>query len=352
MAEIPGLSPFSGPAIRRMSLSHGEPMSFSPGKTFHGGTSLDPEETKEPIEPDPNFGAGDTRTERACNWLHSGWARVRGRIHSAMCAAGVPAARIERFRLCGCEAWVIQRSTDPRELRISANWCHDRWCQLCGRQRARKIRTVLAAWIQGRSLKFVTLTLKQTDEPMIAQIKRLYQAFKALRRVALWRKAVQGGCAILEVKRSKDGLRWNTHLHILLESKFIDQGELSDAWKAKTGDSWIVDIRRVTEGKAALAYVMKYITKGLHAGISNSPALLAEAMIAMRGTKLLNCFGTWRGLQLNEKIPVEDDEWIPLGRLTDILERASHGDADALQLLDDLKRRTESCHSPALGPGP
>lgn len=54
------------------------------------------------------------------------------------------------------------------------------------------------------------------------------------------------------------------HIHLVINSEFIPQRELSNIWKTVTGDSFIVDIRKVNMGrnpKAVAAYITKYLAK-------------------------------------------------------------------------------------------
>ena len=57
-----------------------------------------------------------------------------------------------------------------------------------------------------------------------------------------------GGVAAVEVKRSKSkpSTHWHPHMHVmLLLDSYIDRNKLADEWKALTGGSHVIDIRRV-----------------------------------------------------------------------------------------------------------
>lgn len=54
------------------------------------------------------------------------------------------------------------------------------------------------------------------------------------------------------------------HIHLVIDSDFIPVHEISDIWKTKTGDSYIVDIRKINAKKdprQAAAYITKYLSK-------------------------------------------------------------------------------------------
>lgn len=119
----------------------------------------------------------------------------------------------------------------------------------------------------------------------------------------------------IEVKRSKAG-RWHVHAHIIAESKYLPQGELSAQWLAVTGDSPIVDVRMINSADAAASYVAKYGSKSFDSGLLKSPRLLAEVMTALKGARLCTTFGEWRGAKLTSMKCDEDTQgWQDLGYL-------------------------------------
>lgn len=182
-----------------------------------------------------------------------------------------------------------------------------------------EVRLALHEELNGRQHKFITLTLKTTpDEKLAGVIKRLYSAFKDLRRLKLWREAVRGGAAFLEITRGNPKNptnrsssvrvgRWHAHLHIVCDASFIPQHLLANAWQACTGDSYIVDIQQAG-GKSVESYVSKYVTKALTGSLFNDPDLLDEFVLAIAGTRFCTTFGDWYGKQTLK--PLADD-WQP-----------------------------------------
>jgi hypothetical protein len=141
--------------------------------------------------------------------------------------------------------------------------------------------------------RFITLTLRHTDALLDVQIRRLTSCFKDLRSHPDVGPRLQGGAWFLEVKLSKDRRRWHPHLHVVAAGSFIDAKTLSKAWLQVTGDSYITDIRAIGDVRKRAAYVTKYATKPLHNEVTLDPAKLDEFVVAIKGKRLYQCFGTW-----------------------------------------------------------
>jgi len=120
-----------------------------------------------------------------------------------------------------------------------------------------------------------------------------------------------------EVKRAKgNGDHWHFHEHIFaLVSDWIDVEKLSAEWLEVTGDSFIVDVRAIhaKEGDesadpvgSALSEVLKYPLKfeGL------TPADAWHAHFVLSGSRMTDCLGLLRGVQVGEIAtddPLEDE---------------------------------------------
>jgi hypothetical protein len=273
---------------------------------------------------------------------HSGWAPVRNRIFAALKRTGQTPARIEAFASCGAGTW-LQRSKEgiePVQYRICGSCCHDRLCTPCANARSQRLKVALMSAMAGKRISFITLTLAGKDEGLTEKVDRLYRHFKALRNHPLWEERIQGGAAFLEIKWSDKAQRWHPHLHCICDAGFIDQGELSNVWRGITRDSYIVDIRRVRDEATAASYVTKYASKPLNTSFSNSPELLDEAVIALKGRRLCIAFGDWYGTPLDfdtDELLNEDelpsDAWSNYMPLHDVIFRANRGDAYCRDLL-------------------
>jgi len=200
------------------------------------------------------------------------------------------------------------------------------------------LRDSLLAVIGRTPCSFITLTLCGKGEPLADLIDRLYKHFRTLRLHPTWDEKVRGGAAFLEVKWSDKAQRWHPHLHIIADADYIPKGELSTVWRTITHDSFIVDIQRVKNPEITGRYVTKYASKPLNTSFANSPALLDEAIKALKGRRLCLTFGTWYGTPLTT---AEDDEldladkndFHCLYPLEDLLRRATNGERDALNVV-------------------
>lgn len=195
------------------------------------------------------------------------------------------------------------------------------------------------AQIGGKPVSFITFTLCGKGESLTELVDRLYKHFRALRLHPTWEDKVRGGAAFLEIKYNDKARRWHPHLHIIADADYIDQGTLSDVWRGITKDSFIVDIRRVRAAEQTARYVTKYASKPLNSSFGNTPVLLDEAIVALKGRRLCLCFGTWYGTSLTEaeEAPLEDAEqasqWHMFTDLESLIERVNKGEREALQIL-------------------
>lgn len=279
-------------------------------------------------------------TSWASRFRHSGWANIRRRIFAGLRRCGVSSSRQWSFAQCGSNTWVQHCIASPDRLRLVCNHCHDRLCTPCANLRSLRLRDALLSQIDGKPVSFITLTLCGRGEGLGELVDRLYRHFRALRAHPLWDEAVNGGAAFLEIKWSDKAQRWHPHLHIIADAKYIDQGELSTAWRSITKDSYIVDIRRVREPEVTGRYVTKYASKPLNSSFCNTPKLLDEAITALKGRRLCLCFGTWYGTPLSEAEDADfaDDlidagEWSNICTLDDVLWRAANHDEEAKRML-------------------
>lgn len=231
---------------------------------------------------------------------------VHGRVlpereRIALALASVPDApwrsRVARFTGC-CQnpaAGITKAGA------VGAVWfrCRDRLCPTCARVRSRQTAERVAVATQhADSLRFLTFTLKSSDAPLGEQLDRLYASLRSLRRTAEWKAHVWGGIACVEVTRNAETGQWHPHLHVLADGKYWRQASISNAWRAITGDSPVVDIRAVRSRKNAAQYVAKYSAKPtdlkfwpLHA--------IADFAAAIHRRRLVLTFGSLHGHKLD-----------------------------------------------------
>jgi len=245
-------------------------------------------------------------------------------------------SRVLAYLGCGSGAWVMYDPSEPGKFALRSDTCHDRWCPACGKQRAMVIRANLEPLLAGKTVRFITLTLKHDDDTLRHKLDRLHQHFSALRKLAIWTDHVDGGVAFLEVKKSDATGRWHPHYHIVSVGKFVKQEQLRDAWLAVTGDSHVVDIRVVKDTAQVAGYVTKYCTKPAPNELFRDDAGLDEAIIALKGRRLVTTFGCWRGTRLCKNDTLRD--WVPLMPWPDLLKRCRMGDTEAIAIYKAITR--------------
>jgi len=204
--------------------------------------------------------------------------------------------------------------------------CGDRTCPTCRQESGRRLRRRYLPLLQQcktDELALITLTLLITAGPedLYEKLERIRAAWSKLIRLAVWRP-VRGGLAAIEVLPARAGA-WNVHIHAIAEAglvvrpfSYYDKAgrkregadilgagqtmrpqDVSAAWHRLTGDSYIVDIRRVKElpngrggARGALAYVLKYLVKPQEwAGFEARAAYNR----VMHGRRLILTFGQW-----------------------------------------------------------
>jgi hypothetical protein len=271
--------------------------------------------------------------------------------------AGVPNRKLDAFANCGSSLWLKVSGDD---LQLTSNACHDRNCLPCSRQKRARLLERIHFQVADRvsSVRFFTFTLRASSTTLADKISRLLSCFRTLRQRALWKSSCNGGAAFVECKLGKGSNAWHVHLHVLVEGVFIDQKQLSSAWLAVTGDSYVVDCRTVADATGAAAYVAKYATKSADQSVLNSPNHLIEFIVSTRGRKLWQCFGSWRGFTDEEK-SAPPRKWRSLGPIDLLARRAADGDAEAARWWEAACRKHPTLataftkqRAPALETGP
>lgn len=274
---------------------------------------------------------------------HSGWSKDRIRVKIALGASGRSAGRIERFDKCGADC-VVEVASDGSRHRVRAHYCGDRFCKPCSAARGVKVREKLFKLVEGKSLRFLTLTMQSGEENLIDLLRRLRESFARLRMAKFWTENVDAGVSFVEITRGRWGNRWHVHMHCLLAGKWMEHARIKEAWRTASKGSFICDIRTVKSNEMAARYVAKYATKGLDHSVLKENAELQEAIIALSGTRMVSTFGEW----YNADVESEDEEpieWKKLGRLDAIMLAAAQGEEWAIGCLRSLRPGMESSKS-------
>jgi hypothetical protein len=137
--------------------------------------------------------------------------------------------------------------------------CSDKFCGICNERRRKRLMDVYNKEIEKmRHPKFLTLTLK--SQPLGQELlKRLRKSFNRMTHRKKW--LAIGGFYVIELGTKKDTGLWNIHIHAVIDSEFMQQDWISQTWLESTGDSMIVDIRKVRSYRYATWYLTKYVAK-------------------------------------------------------------------------------------------
>jgi hypothetical protein len=265
---------------------------------------------------------------------HSGWAPIRRRVYDALKRGGTSISVLSNFATCGDGAYVLKSTDVPPRYRIAGSTCHHRLCTPCATERSRVIAQNVIDRIGAKRVRFITFTLRHTDEPLATLLDRLYTAFQLIKRTKLWKRNVTGGVAFLEIKRTHFGEYWHPHFHVLVEGNYIEKTLLQQAWLACTGDSPNVDIRLPNHNLTVAREVTKYASKPLSTTFVHDCDALDEAVAALKGRRLCSTFGGWRGVLLVKT--VDEKVWENLGPLSQWIANAAYGDVEARRILLDI----------------
>lgn len=278
--------------------------------------------TPDPLPLDPS---------RNLDIRHSGWQPRRDRVAQALRDTCQSVSRRLAYHDCGASYWIARDNDDPNHLKILSDYCHDRLCVPCALQRAAAIRGNLMPHLDPHPYRFITLTLRATPTPLKDQLDRLVKCFRRLRHRVFWTSHVDAGIAFLEITQNLNTGLWHPHLHIIASGKYMPHATLRDQWASVTGDSTIIRIKLIYDPESIVHYVTKYVTKPIPADVTRDPAALAEALVALKGQRVIIAFGAWAHLKLTA--PLTDDGWQIIGHLNDIRLQAANGDPDSIAIL-------------------
>jgi hypothetical protein len=182
---------------------------------------------------------------------------------------------------------------------ITSLKCCDRFCEVC---RHRDYLILKARYLplihEAENLSFLTLTVKNPSILQPVFIKKLQRDINKFRCSSYVRRHIHGGISVIECGHPSDRRNWNLHVHCLVSAHYIDQKIISKEWLKATGDSYVVDIRRVGSDERALNYLFKYIHKAPNVltdrGDYHLDMLKSIYNHAFKGLRHVNAWGTLR----------------------------------------------------------
>jgi len=292
-------------------------------RTCDVSASLDLQETSEQHAEKPPLAGIKHHDDLGLAFRHSGWNRERVAVDAALVALGMADHRIDAFRGCGRDAWVLRSNEHPDKLRITGSYCHDRFCLPCATHRGRILAARIRDWLGNEPARFVTLTLASDSKSLTDRLDRIISAFRRLRRTRWWRGRVKGGLATYEVKWAITSAHWHPHLHVLCRGDYLPSDELSKQWHIATGDSYIVDVRLVNDPDQASSYIAKYVSKPCPKSTYHNVDRLQEMIMALTGRRLFLTFGTCN--LPKRPADADPDTWVKVQSLDEIMWKVQRG---------------------------
>lgn len=183
--------------------------------------------------------------------------------------------------------------------------CGDRLCPECNRRRSSRVISRYAKLINAlKNPKWLTLTLQRIPLGKMA-VKKLRSYFRRLRHHKIWDKTAKGIYCI-EIGELDDMGCCNLHIHVLMDSGYMDQKELSKAWRRITHTSCVVDIRAAKRFTSDFRAMLRYMTKYMVKFPRDLPEWKAKLYNdTFHGTRLIQAFGLPHGeFQLDIRQPV------------------------------------------------
>lgn len=244
----------------------------------------------------------------------------KGALNVSDYMAGLPKHQAMAAKVQSCGDYLVFRHyfTVDRVRLHGASLCKKHLlCPLCAiRRGAKSLKAYLDRFeiIQAEKphlLPFlITLTVKDGDD-LEERFKHLFKA-----QHELWKRKLRGRGSVLdgvegavwsyEIKRGSGSGKWHPHLHMIALSESIpDQQALASEWHSITGDSFIVDVRPISQEDPASGFVevFKYAVKFS----DQSPADTVHAWETLAGKRLLGSSGCFRGVQVPEGL-LDDSE--------------------------------------------
>lgn len=210
----------------------------------------------------------------------------------------------DRGRTCG--AWMgIKTCGNNHHVGVTANCNNHKRCRRCARADAKKqseklylvSKHLLKRQQAGYSLKMLTVTIRNSGN-VLADVDTIKRCWPKLYR-SMFKSNFSAARSRLEIGPDNK----TVHAHILIYCRFIDVKAISAKWQELTGDSKIVDIRKVetnSDKKLRLACkeVCKYITdldKWIKQhGIDEACNQIADLTLRLKGERFGESYGNFR----------------------------------------------------------
>lgn len=217
-----------------------------------------------------------------------------------------------RFSSCRQEA-VFVRHDETGEVQVRSKHCGLKWCPLCSASRQAWISGECERWfVKVPTPRLVTLTLRHTDALLADQVHDIYDYFRKFRKRKFFRSKTRGGVWFFHIKKSQTDGRWHPHLHMLVDSDFLEHKEISKLWAKITGGSKIVHIKAVTNPQNSVKHAARYSAEpcdlSKHTVIDS-----LEVFYALHGKRICGTWGSARMISFRPKPREDSKQWKTIG---------------------------------------
>ena len=249
----------------------------------------------------------------------------KGALDTAEYMATLSKHQATAKRVHGCGDYLLFRhffTIDTVKLHAASFCMKHLLCPLCAIRRGAK---ALGAYLDRfEALKrtsarlrpfLVTLTVKDGLD-LAERFKHLHDSQRELwkrkqRRRGSVLDGVEGAVWSYEVKRGNGSGLWHPHLHMIALAEVAPDAErLSREWHQITGDSFIVDVRPISQEDPASGFVevFKYAVKFS----DQEPADTVHAWETLAGKRLLGSAGCFRGVEIPEDLTDDPGDYLGL----------------------------------------
>lgn len=230
-------------------------------------------------------------------------------------------------QIAGCGKWLhFRHYTTIDQVRLhSAMFCKQYLlCPVCAIRRGSKMMQAVIPKFECVSadpeLKAVLITFTVKNGPdLVERMEHLQSALRTVferrrdirkgKRGASQFGKVAGAFGSYEVTKSEHG--WHPHVHMVaLIEDWIDVEALSREWHSITGDSFVIDVRRLAKDQdpaEAFAEVCKYALKFS----SMEAADTWQAFLDLKAVRLVFTLGNMRGVKIPDELTDEPLEGLP-----------------------------------------
>ena len=199
----------------------------------------------------------------------------------------------EADNLEDCHSRLIYGQCDNcHKVQVFRNRCDRFYCPECQPKLSKRRAASVAWWaVEIGQPKHVVLTVQNVPTLARGHVDELKKWFTRLRHRKFCRNW-RGGFYSVEV--TNEGRGWHLHLHVLVDARWIDAGELARQWAAVTnGLGKIVKVKDCRKADY-LAEVTKYAVKGSELA-AWEPQEIADFIRAFTGCRTFGVFGTLYG---------------------------------------------------------